>query len=72
MMKRNIYRELKVWKENPKHKPLVLLGARQVGKTYIIKEFGRNEFENVVYVNCHNNKFAEGLFTDVNMERMVY
>lgn len=71
-MKRNIYKELKAWKENPKHKPLVLLGARQVGKTYIIKEFGKNEFENMVYVNCHNNRFAEGLFVDFNMDRIIY
>lgn len=49
MMKRNIYSELIKWKENPAHKPLVLLGARQVGKTYIVKEFGMAEFENMVY-----------------------
>lgn len=71
-MKRNIYKELLSWKNNPKHKPLVLLGARQVGKTYIIKEFGKNEFDNMLYVNCHNNKFADTLFVDFNMDRIIY
>lgn len=71
-MKRNIYTELIKWKENPGHKPLVLLGARQVGKTYIVKEFGSNEFENMVYVNCHNNAFATNLFSDFNIERIIY
>lgn len=71
-MKRNIYNELVSWKDNPKHKPLVLLGARQVGKTYIVKEFGQQEFENMVYVNCHNNAFVTGLFSDFNIERIIY
>lgn len=71
-MKRNIYTELIRWKENPAHKPLVLLGARQVGKTYIVKEFGTSEFENMVYVNCHNNTFVTNLFSDFNIERVIY
>lgn len=71
-MKRNIYEDLLSWKNNPEHKPLVLLGARQVGKTYIVKEFGTNEFENFLYVNCHNNPFVEGLFVDFDIERILY
>lgn len=71
-MKRNIYFELVEWKDNPSHKPLVLLGARQVGKTYIVKEFGTREFENMVYVNCHNNTFVTNLFSDFNIERIIY
>lgn len=71
-MRRNVYNELLVWKDNPKHKPLVLLGARQVGKTYIVKDFGRHEFENLVYVNCHNNSFVKNLFVDFNIERIIY
>ncbi|MCQ2304269.1 MAG: AAA family ATPase [Bacteroidales bacterium] len=71
-MRRKIYDELVAWKDNAKHKPLVLLGARQVGKTYIVKDFGQREFENLVYVNCHNNSFANGLFTDFNIGRIVY
>ena len=71
-MKRNIYFKLVEWKENPSHKPLVLLGARQVGKTYIVKEFGTREFENMVYVNCHNNTFVTNLFSDFNIGRIIY
>ena len=60
------------WKNNPRHKPLVLLGARQVGKTYILKEFGNQEFDSFVYVNCHNNPFASSLFSDFNIKRIIY
>jgi len=42
----------------------MLYGARQVGKTYILKEFGRNEFDNMVYVNCYKNPAIESLFAD--------
>ena len=42
---------LKLWKESPYRKPLILQGARQVCKTYSILEFGRNEYENVAYFN---------------------
>ena len=48
-MKRNVYSNLLDWKNDENHKPLILLGARQVGKTYILKEFARNEFDNYVY-----------------------
>lgn len=71
-MIRNIYNDLKKWKGAAARKPLVLLGARQVGKTYILKQFGKEEFDNMVYVNCHNNPFVESLFADFNIERIVY
>jgi hypothetical protein len=45
-MKRNIYHSLKDWKHKKDRKPLILNGARQVGKTYILNEFGKNEYEN--------------------------
>lgn len=72
MMQRLILEDLLAWRDDPQRKPLVLLGARQVGKTFILKEFGRNAFNNLVYVNCHNNPFAENLFTDFNIERILY
>lgn len=50
-MKRKIYQELLNWKNNSEKKPLMLLGARQVGKTYIINEFCKNEFDNYVSIN---------------------
>ncbi len=71
-MERKIYETLLVWKNSPDRKPMVLEGARQVGKTYILKEFGRREYENLVYVNCHKNKYMEDLFSiDFDTERII-
>lgn len=71
-MKRAIYKQLIAWKESPKRKPLMLYGARQVGKTYILKEFGRNEFSNMVYINCYKNSGVKTLFAeDVNVGRIL-
>jgi uncharacterized protein len=50
-MKRKIFERLKNWKNEPKRKPLILMGARQVGKTFILKKFGSSEYENTVYLN---------------------
>lgn len=54
-MDRKIMNYFKRWKDNPYRKPLILQGARQVGKTYSILEFGRNCYENVVYFNFETN-----------------
>ena len=54
-MDRKIINYLKKWKESFHRKPLILQGARQVGKTYSILEFGRNYYENVVYFNFETN-----------------
>jgi len=54
------------WKESARRKPLIMYGARQVGKTYILREFGRNEYENLVYVNCHKNNAAKEIFEKDN------
>lgn len=70
-MKRLIYNQLIEWKTRKNRKPLVLLGARQVGKTYILKEFGKNEFENFVYINCHKDAYAASLFRDVDATRIL-
>lgn len=64
--------DLIAWKNKKDRKPLILLGARQVGKTYILKEFGRREYENVAYVNCDNNAMVKDLFApDYNIERII-
>lgn len=68
-MRRSIYNQLLDWKNSKRRKPLMLYGARQVGKTYILKEFGTNEFDNMVYINCYKNPPVETLFSvdkDVN------
>ncbi len=71
-MKRDIYNKLKEWKLSEGRKPLIMYGARQVGKTYIIKEFGNQEFGNMVYVNCYKNETIAQLFQgDVNIDRIL-
>ena len=54
-MYRKIMAYLEKWKESPHRKPLILQGARQVGKTYSVLEFGRNHYENVAYFNFESN-----------------
>lgn len=61
-MKRDIYKKLKEWKSSPRRKPLVLRGARQVGKTYIIKKFGEQEYEYVAYFNFEEDPDLDDLF----------
>ena len=50
-MKRKITQQLIDWKNRPDHKPLILQGARQVGKTYILEEFGRQHYKNYIKVS---------------------
>ena len=50
-MQRFITKKLIIWKNSKDRKPLILKGARQVGKTYILKEFGANNYDNVAYFN---------------------
>lgn len=54
-MERITMAKLLDWKDSPHRKPLILNGARQVGKTWLLKEFGQREFRNVAYVNFDNN-----------------
>lgn len=61
-MKRKIYKDLLNWKENSIDIPLMIIGARQIGKTYIIQEFCKNEFENYIYINLLDNPQIVDLF----------
>ncbi|MDO4467370.1 MAG: ATP-binding protein [Bacillota bacterium] len=70
-MEREIYEKLVEWKKDPKRKPLILDGARQVGKTWILKEFGKREYENVAYINCDKVSIVKGLFIDFDVERLI-
>jgi len=63
-MYRKISAFLKEWKESPHRKPLVLQGARQVGKTYSILEFGRTHYENVAYFNFERNQNLKETFDE--------
>ena len=70
-MERLIYNDLLKWKNSSRRKPLILFGARQVGKTYILNQFGKREFDNYVYINCHNNEFVATLFRNFDIERIL-
>lgn len=61
-MKRKIYKDLLEWKENSIDIPLMIIGAGQIGKTYIIKKFCKNEFENYIYINLLDNPQIIDLF----------
>ncbi len=71
-MKRKIYDQLLSWKENKDRKPLILLGARQVGKTWIMQHFGKQEYAKVAYVNCDDEPRIRQLFElDYDISRIV-
>ena len=61
-MKRDIYYNLLEWKKSSRRKPLILQGARQVGKTYILKEFGKSEYSDVAYFNFEENTTLNDFF----------
>lgn len=70
-MKRKIYENLIEWKQNPDKKPLLLKGARQIGKTWLLQHFGLNEYKFVAYINCDNEPLAESLFVDYDIDRIL-
>lgn len=61
-MERLLISQLLKWKENPRRKPLVLEGARQVGKTWLLKEFGKRYFKDVCYVNFEQSEMLTDIF----------
>ena len=52
------------WKNSEYRKPLIVLGARQVGKTWIIQEFGKLEYKQTIYINFEKNKILRNLFVE--------
>jgi predicted AAA+ superfamily ATPase len=63
---------LKKWKENPNKKPLIIRGARQVGKTWLMKEFGKSYFSQTVYINFDGNERMNKLFSeDMDIKRLI-
>lgn len=71
-MVRTAYDALLKWKSNPNRKPLVIKGARQVGKTWLMKEFGSNEFESVAYINFEKSTQLVNLFEDdFDIQRII-
>ena len=70
-MERIAYNKLIEWKNSPRRKPLIMHGARQVGKTWLLKEFGRRDYASLVYVNCDKEPFAADLFRDYDIKRIL-
>lgn len=70
-MYREAIKKLIEWKDSTKRKPLIVNGARQVGKTWLLKEFGKQYYEKVAYVNMDNNARMKELFTDFNIEKLI-
>lgn len=71
-MERTVFQKLKAWKQSPSRKPLILNGARQVGKTWLLREFARREYKNEAYILCRNNPIARSVFEgDFDMQRIL-
>lgn len=71
-MERNIYTQLRAWKESAHRKPLILNGARQVGKTYALEQFGKAYYEQVVYLNFEKEPELANFFeTDLDPDRII-
>lgn len=70
-MKRNIENYLVAWKDSPKRKPLILRGARQVGKTFIINAFGKNHFEHYLSINLEQDRNLQAVFASNNPEIII-
>lgn len=71
-MKRFGLQELVTWKSSPNRKPLIMRGARQVGKTWLMKKFGEQEYENIAYINFESDTSLKGLFqSDYDTRRIL-
>ncbi len=70
-MRRYIKDKLIEWKNKENRKPLILKGARQVGKTYILKEFGKEEYENIAYFNFDHDEDLKNLFKNTKDPKRI-
>lgn len=72
-MKRKMEEQLRIWKEKESGRmPLIVNGARQVGKTYILRQFGEEAFKNVVYINLETNQAVASFFDEnISVERIL-
>jgi len=69
---RKAIEELQKWKNNANRKPLIIRGARQVGKTWLMKEFGRTQYLKVAYINFEGNERMQKLFSgDLDIRRLI-
>lgn len=71
-MERAVLQQLISWKNSDDRKPLILNGARQVGKTWVLREFAKREYKKEAYVICRKNEYARSIFTkDFDVERLL-
>ncbi|MES2795763.1 MAG: ATP-binding protein [Bacteroidota bacterium] len=71
-MNRLLFKELSDWKNSADRKPLIIQGARQVGKTWLMEEFGRKEFSQTVYLNFESSERLKNIFlADFNIARII-
>ena len=70
-MKRFIFDELLKWKESKYRKPLILKGARQIGKTYILKKFGEENYEGVAYFNFDHDEDLQNIFVNTKSPKRI-
>ena len=71
-MERKMYKKLQSWKNSSHRRPMLLQGARQVGKTYSALDFGKKEFANTIYLNFEGSPYLKNIFsTDLNPHRII-
>ena len=71
-MERIAMESLYKWKESRRRKPLIIEGARQVGKTWLMREFGSRAYADTVYINFDSNsQMAELFASDLNIDRLI-
>ena len=72
ILERKLILKLEKWKDKKKRKPLIIQGARQVGKTWLMKEFGARYFKNTIYINFDNNEIMKKVFDiDFDIQRII-
>ncbi len=70
-MERDAYAELLAWKKSAERKPLIIRGVRQCGKTYLMKDFGKREFNDCAYFNLENNDALQSVFRGRNIDQIL-
>ena len=63
-MNRLVIEKLIKWKNNPEKQPLLIRGARQIGKTYVVREFAKKYFKNYIEINFERDRWVKGIFYD--------
>lgn len=70
-MRRKLENDLRIWSKSPKHKPLILRGARQVGKSFVVRQFARENFENLVEINFEKRPELKNIFNSVDPQKII-